>query len=192
MRLLALVLIFLSPHAFAACGYVNGAYVCTDKPGCGVVNGVEKCAEQAGCGYVNGAYTCATSNANAPAAPGIKNPAAGGGDKEDAGPVAGLEWLSNFFAGKGADDWMASALTWAIKKAVVMWLGIKLWAMKIAWSVANGVLDSFGVFQKIAEGVAALPASAVAVLNYFNVLKALNIIVTALGASFVLRFVPGA
>lgn len=191
-HLLALLLAVFMPSAWAACGYVNGQYVCTETPGCGTVNGTQTCALPKGCGYVNAIYTCTLDQANSPAKPGVVNPKAGGGNKPDAGPVAGLEWLANFFAGKGADDWLSSAMAWMVERLVLSWLEMKLWAMELAWSVAKSILEGAGLFTQIASSFAALPADVLGGLNLLGIPAAINMILTAIMTRFVLNFVPGA
>ncbi|WP_353188960.1 DUF2523 family protein [Pseudomonas sp.] len=193
--LFVLCALIRSDPAHAACGYVNGNYICTDKPGCGLVNGVERCATPAGCGYVNGEYRCNVTENNSdgtPATPGIYKPKAGDASKPNAGTVAGLEWIANFFAGKGADDWLSSALGWFSEKLVTAWLDTKLWFMKIGWSVAKSVLTDLGVFAGIASAISGMPAEIRAALNFFQVFQAISIILTAGMTKFVLRFIPGA
>lgn len=192
---LCLAALLCSGEASAACGFVNGNYVCDEKAGCGLVNGQQECALPPGCGYVNGEFRCNVSDAKpegTPAAPGIYNPKAGDASKPNAGLVAGLEWLSNFFAGKGSDDWLASALAWFAEKLVSLWLDTKLWFMKIGWSVAKSILTDLGVFAAIASAVTGLPAEIRGALNFFKVFEAVSMILTAGMTKFVLRFIPGA
>lgn len=190
--LLSLCLLLCCIDVQASCGMVNGVYVCTDKPGCGLVNGVEVCAEPKGCGYVNGAYTCTVADADSPVKPGVVKPKdSGSADASDAGVVAGLEWLADFFAGDGSDDWLSSAISWGVKKAVVAWLDTKLWAMKIAWGVARSILTDLGVFAAIASAVTAIPGEILSALNFFRVFEAISMMLTAGMTKFVLRFMPG-
>lgn len=191
--LLCFVALFRSGDASASCGTVNGVYTCTDKPGCGLVNGEERCAEPKGCGYFNGNYVCTTDDEFSPIAPGIKKPKSQtSAERPDAGVVAGLEWLADFFGGDGADDWMSSALGWAVEKLAVMWLDTKLWFMKIGWGVAKSILTDLGVFAAIASAVTGLPAEIRGALNFFRVFEAVSMILTAGMTKFVLRFIPGA
>lgn len=188
------LLLAFGSKASADCGYVNGQYVCPETPGCGLVNGAYLCSDPPSCGYVNGTWTCPVQQDEPTAAPapaGIMRPRAGDADAENAGVVAGLEWVSSFFAGKGADDWMATAMSWMTKKLMLAYLETKLWSMQVAWSAAEGVLDSLGVFETILTRVEALPADARAALGYFGVLTALNMILTAAVAALALRFMPG-
>ncbi|HEY0975566.1 MAG TPA: DUF2523 family protein [Solimonas sp.] len=186
--------VVLSVAADAACGYVNGNYVCTDKPGCGLVNGQEQCAEPDGCGYVNGNYVCSVAADKSPApANKVSKPRQGANaNTKDAGVVAGLEWLSSFFAGKGSDDWMSSAIGWGVKKATVAWLDTKLWAFKIAWSVAKSILTDLGVFTAIATAIGGLPPDLSNALRFFKVIEAITMMLTAGMTKLVLRFLPGA
>lgn len=193
--LLLVAAILWAMPAHAACGFVNGNYVCEDKPGCGVVNGQQECALPSGCGYVNGEFRCNVSEARpegTPAPAGIYKPKAGDASKPNAGIVAGIEWLANFFSGKGADDWLSSALAWFTEKLVAAWLDTKLWFMKIGWSVAKSVLTDLGVFAAIASAISGMSPEVRSALNFFQVFQAVSIILTAGMTKFVLRFIPGA
>lgn len=192
MRLFLILLLLSIPKAFSAqCGMVNGAYVCTEPPGCGEVDGVYTCAEPPGCGYVDGVYNCSVPASESPKTPGIAPPASGQTDKANAGEIAGLEWLSGFFAGDGSDTWLAGVVEWGVKKAVVASIKTKLWAIKTAWGVSKSILQDMHVFDQLGAQLNALPPDVQSTLAFFNLFSAISTMLTAAMTRFVLRFVPG-
>ena len=187
MLLIGILAILTAPAYAALCGYnAQGHFECDHPIGCAVgPSGNEVCALPAGCGYVNGNYVCSGDEVGDPKTPAAQQA------KENSGEVAGLEWLSGFFAGEGADTWIESALRNGIEWAVVAWLDMKFWGIKFAWGIAKSILEDLGIISALAAAFATLPPQVTEALTFFNVFAALANILTAGMTRFVMRMVPG-
>lgn len=80
------------------------------------------------------------------------------------------------------------ALAYIIEKITLMRIAAELEAIKLAWSVSKAILENFQVASKIANAANALPQDVKAALVDMRFFDGLNIIIQALVARFVLRF----
>ena len=81
------------------------------------------------------------------------------------------------------------ALAFTIEKITLMRIAAELEAMKLAWSVSKAILENFQVASKIANAANALPQDVKAALVDMRFFDGLNIIIQALVARYVLRFI---
>lgn len=81
------------------------------------------------------------------------------------------------------------ALAFIIEKITLMRIAAELEAMKLAWSVSKAILENFQVASKIANAANALPQDVKAALVDMRFFDGLNIIIQALVARYVLRFI---
>lgn len=103
-----------------------------------------------------------------------------------------LQWIADWFAALNSDQGVfASAMTWVIKKALLLWLEFQLESFQFAWGIARGLLTDLGVFSLIAAKFSALPPEALATLNFFKIPHGINILLSAWTTKFVMRMVPG-
>ena len=81
------------------------------------------------------------------------------------------------------------ALAFIIEKVTLMRIAAELEAMKLAWSVSKAILENFQVASKIANAANALPQDVKAALVDMRFFDGLNIVIQALVARYVLRFI---
>lgn len=101
-----------------------------------------------------------------------------------------IKWLADWF-NDGIYGWFEQAVAWAFTELFILWLQIKLWALKFAWGVANNLLTNLGVSATIASAWGALPSDLMQTALFFRVPDALNLLLAAGVTRFVLSFVPG-
>ena len=80
------------------------------------------------------------------------------------------------------------ALAFIIEKITLMRIAAELEAMKLAWSVSKAILENFQVASKIANAANALPQDVKAALVDMRFFDGLNIVIQALVARYVMRF----
>ncbi|WP_064435452.1 DUF2523 family protein [Pseudoalteromonas neustonica] len=80
------------------------------------------------------------------------------------------------------------ALNYIIEKIVLFKINAQIESLKFAWSVAKSILDNFQVASKIASAASALPQDVKAALVDMRLFDGVNIIIQALVARYVLRF----
>lgn len=90
------------------------------------------------------------------------------------------EDLPNFFK---------RALAYIIEKITLMLITIELESIKLAWSVAESILENFQIGSKLASAANGLPQDVKAALVDMRFFDALNIIIQALVARYVMRFI---
>ncbi|MDN3380980.1 MULTISPECIES: DUF2523 family protein [unclassified Pseudoalteromonas] len=90
------------------------------------------------------------------------------------------EDLPNFFK---------RAVAYIIEKIMLMLITIQFESMKLAWSIAESILENFQIASKIASAASGLPQDIKAALVDLRFFDALNIIIQALVARYVMRFI---
>lgn len=70
---------------------------------------------------------------------------------------------------------------------VVFWLKIKLSAIQMAWTVAEGVLSTLGISQLLNDAWGHLDSNLLRYLTFFGIPEGLNILINAFMTKFVLR-----
>lgn len=92
------------------------------------------------------------------------------------------------FFDKDVPEFFQRALAYIIKQVVLFQINAQIEAIKLAWSVSKEILESFQIASKIASTANALPQDVKAALVDLRFFDALNIIVQAFIARYVLRF----
>lgn len=96
------------------------------------------------------------------------------------------------------DGWFGEEIynfaTWAFSQLVqyIILASIKfqILAVTFAWDVASQLLADLNISSFISEAWGSIPGDLSSVLGFFGVPEAVNILISALGTKFVLRFVP--
>lgn len=96
------------------------------------------------------------------------------------------------------DGWFGEEIynfaTWAFSHLVqyltLAAIKFQILAVTFAWDVASQMLSDLNISSFIAEAWGAIPGDLSSALGFFGVPEAVNILISALGTKFVLRFVP--
>ena len=81
------------------------------------------------------------------------------------------------------------ALAYIVEKWTLMRIAAELEAIKLAWSVAKTILENFQIASKVTSASNALPQDVKAALVDMRFFDGVNIIIQALVARYVLRFI---
>ncbi len=100
-----------------------------------------------------------------------------------------FQFIWDFFA-SGIYEFVRSIFVIATKVAMYSYITTLIFLIDVAFTVASELIESFGVAALIKSMFGALPAQVHAALSFFGVPQALNIIFSALGTRFCMRFVP--
>lgn len=114
-----------------------------------------------------------------------------------------MEWLSGFldqilsffqfvwdFLSTGIYDLIKEGLVVLTKAAIYSWVQIQLLALEVAYEAAQDIVTDIGVTQFVRQRYSGIPSETAAVLEFFGVPQALNILFSALSTRFALKFVP--
>jgi hypothetical protein len=100
-----------------------------------------------------------------------------------------LQNLSDWFT-SGIYSWFEEAMIYAMQSLMIFFIKMKLFGLRFAWGIAESVLTNLNVFSTIQTLWGSVPGDMYAMLNFFNVPKAVNLLLTAVGTRFVFRFIP--
>ena len=99
-------------------------------------------------------------------------------------------FISDFwdFFDNDVPNFFERALAYIIEKIVLFKINAQIESMKLAWSIAKNIIESFQVGSKIASAASGLPQDVKAALVDLRLFDGLNIIVQAFIARYVMRF----
>ena len=162
---------------------------------CAISQGEEYCyaEEPAGCGYIAGVYSCTGEPGYAGSTPLPSPEESSPPGVYDGGIRDGVQWLSdqaNSVWSEGEPGPLGRALNWFVERATVRYFEIQIWAIRNAWDIAHAILEDVGVFSALSSAWSGLSADALAVLSFFGIPQALNILLNAALTRWVLRMVP--
>ena len=93
------------------------------------------------------------------------------------------------FFDEDVPNFLERSLAYILEKIVLFKITAQIEAMKLAWSVAKTVLESFEIGSKIAAAATALPRDVQAAIVDMRLFDGLNIIIQAFIARYVMRFI---
>lgn len=80
-------------------------------------------------------------------------------------------------------------LAYIIEKITLFKIAAQIEVMKLAWSVAKAIMENFQIASKLTSAVNGLPQDLRAAISDMRIMDGLNLIIQALVARYVLRFV---
>ena len=80
--------------------------------------------------------------------------------------------------------WFAEFIKWYL----VGWYKVKLQSITFAWDIAQEILTSLSISEKIDLAFSALDSLVVQVISFFRIPEAINIVLSAYTTRFVLNF----
>ncbi|WP_105215942.1 DUF2523 family protein [Pseudoalteromonas sp. T1lg22] len=86
-------------------------------------------------------------------------------------------------------DFVVRLMAYAFEQYLLIWLGIKLEAMKLGWAVAKQILQNLEFASQVTSRMNALPNDVRAALVDLRIMDCMNIIANAYVARFVMRFI---
>lgn len=100
-----------------------------------------------------------------------------------------FQWIWNFLT-SGIYEFVKESMVVLTKAAMYSFFQMQLFALEIAYEAAQDVVSDLGVADAVRNQYGQLPGDLTAVLSFFGVPQALNILFSALSTRFMLRFVP--
>jgi hypothetical protein len=101
-----------------------------------------------------------------------------------------LQNLSEWFT-SGIYSFFEAAVAFFVVKLTVFYISMKLAGIKFAWGVAQIVLTNLNVFSTVQSAWSVIPPDVYSMMDFFNIPKAVNIILNAGATRFVLNLLPG-
>jgi len=95
-----------------------------------------------------------------------------------------IEFFNNLPA--NSDSYWERIVKWII----IAWLESKLFFMEMAYGVASGIIQSFGISETINSAWSSLPPLYLQVFTYLMIPDAINMILTAAITRFVMELLP--
>lgn len=95
--------------------------------------------------------------------------------------------VSNFFT-TGLYQYTVKAVAWFVQWYTVMWWKAKLAALTFSWSVAQQLITNLNISGYLNNAYSALDSRTMALLAYFRIPEAINMILSAAITKFVFRF----
>lgn len=98
-------------------------------------------------------------------------------------------WLSEFFS-TGLYTLITDAFASMIEWLMLLKLKWMLWLLQFSWGIAQTLISNLGVTLALQQAWGSFDSATLANLMFFRIPDAVNIILSALGTKFVLRFLP--
>lgn len=91
---------------------------------------------------------------------------------------------------QGIYDFVKEAFVLATKMAIYGYIQGMIFLMEVSYEVFASIMDEIGVSQQIESMYSSLDGDIRAALGFFGIPDALNIIVSAIGTRWTMKFVP--
>lgn len=92
------------------------------------------------------------------------------------------------------DHGLLAILTWVLSKItqylILAYIKSIIFFLGLAWAVAKSVITDIGIIPAVNTALASIAPQSAAILQLFGFTDALNIILTALTARLIFRFLP--
>lgn len=100
-----------------------------------------------------------------------------------------FSWITEFFS-TGIYELITAAFASLIEWLMLLKLKTMLWTLEFAWNIANTLIANLGITSALNAAWSSFDSVTLSNLMFFKVPDAVNMILSALGTRFVLRFLP--
>lgn len=100
-----------------------------------------------------------------------------------------FDWLYTWLT-SGLWQTIQTAIGWLIMKLAIWKFESTLWALQFSWSIGKSVVESLSLSSHIQAAFGSIDTKVLNNMTFFRIPEALNIILSALAARFVFRFIP--
>lgn len=100
-----------------------------------------------------------------------------------------FQWVAEFFS-VGIYELLTAAFASFIEWLTILKFQTMLWTLSLAWDVAQVLISNLGISSALSAAWGSFDSVTLSNLMFFRVPDAVNMILSALGTRFVLRFLP--
>lgn len=95
------------------------------------------------------------------------------------------DWIGN-----GIYDFVKEGFAWIFAKGIILYIKFKIMVISYSYGIAKTVVEGLNISDYLTEALSNFPSTILNSIMFFRIPEAINIIMNAFIARFVLRFIP--